>query len=210
MEGMMRPGELRRAIEGWVVANSGHEADRDYLGMSQISRCPAELYGGLVTGREAPGAGLSALFREGYLHQADLERCLKSLGILAPGRELVADWDPRFRGHTDGELVDADGAVELLELKSLTGDRFAWVRDENRCFEEHFDQVQMYLLYGGYARGMVLYKCRESGRVWPVPVRGDVERQALLVNKARAVLAAVDAGRRPACTCGRHNSGLGK
>ena len=206
----MRPGELRRAIEGWVVANSGHE-ERDYLGMSQISRCPAELYDALVNGREAPGPGLSALFHEGYLHQADLERCLGELGLFGPGREVVADWDPRFRGHTDGELCEPCGTVELVEFKSVGGDRFQFVREENRCFEDHFDQVQMYLLYGGYERGMVVYKCRESGRVWPVPVRGDAERQAQLETKARLVLAALDEGRRPACTCGRHeNNGFGK
>lgn len=207
----MRPGELRRAIEGWVVANSGHEADRDYLGMSQISRCPASLYDDLSGGRPGPGPGLSALLREGYLHQGDLERCLGELGLFRPGRELVAAWDCRFRGHTDGELVDGDGVVELLEIKSLNAERFAWVREENRCFEEHYDQVQMYLLHGGYERGMVVYKCRESGRVWPVPVRGDAERQAQLETKARLVLAALDEGRRPACTCGRHeNNGFGK
>ena len=198
----MKPGELRRAIEAWTVRNSGHDAERSYLGMSQIARCPAELYDDLVDGREAPGPGLCALFHEGYLHQYDVERCLGDLGLFGPGRELVAEWDARFRGHTDGELLDEP--PELLEIKSVNAERFTWVREENRCFEEHYDQVQMYLLHGGYERGMVLYKDRENGRVWPVPVRLDLKRARELVEKARAVLRAVDEGRRPRCTCGRH------
>lgn len=199
----MKPGVLRRAVEEWTAEHCGWE-ERAYLGMSQIGKCPRQLFDDLVEGREVPGVRGAMLCYEGLLHEADLIGRLEAMGLYAPGRELVAAWDERFRGHTDGELVCEGEEAELLEIKSVTAAKFERVREQGRAFDEHYDQAQMYMLYGAYERGVVLYKCRESGRVWPVPVRADPERQVELERKAGSVLACVDKGWRPLCECGRH------
>lgn len=202
-EGSVKPGTLRRLVENWTCNNNGMEV-RDYLGMSQIGRCAVELYEELRNGRPGLGVRGSLGCYEGLLHQRDLLARLEAMELYRPGRVLVAPWSERYRGHTHGELVDpATGAVELLVIKSVTVRRFEEVRDMGRPVAMEGDQVQAYMCYGGYERAMILYKCRETGELWPVPVRSDKERQIRLNEKAAAVLRAVDCGIAPRCGCAR-------
>jgi hypothetical protein len=78
------------------------------------------------------------------------------------------------------------------------------VANGRRALRADFEQAQCYMKYGGYAGAMVIYKCRESGKIFPIQVSPNEEVQARLEVKARAVLAAADAGQEPVCTCGRH------
>ena len=194
----MEPRELRRALEKWTEENSGFE-ERGYLGMSQIWRCPAGLYDDMVNGRRRFRGRAARMCYEGLLHERDMLERLQELDLYTPGRELVAGWDERFRGHTDGEINGL-----LLEMKSTTLERFEQIRQENRAPQRNYEQVQMYLLYGEYEKGVVIYKCRETGEVRPVMVWPHEPTQRRLEEKARAVLAGVDGGERPGCECGRH------
>jgi len=199
----MEVQELRRGVERWTWEHSGWE-ERGYLGMSQIWRCPAELYDFLVDGRGKPGGRQARYCYEGYLHQRDMMARLEGMEVLnGSGRELAAEWDERFRGHTEGELEDGT----LLEVKSVSTERFAVVKERKRAAQSHYEQVQMYMLYGGYEEAVVVYKCRETGEVWPIKVWAHEPTQRRLEDKARAVLAAVDVGERPVCGCGRHGVG---
>lgn len=199
----MEPRDLRRRLERWTRVNSGWVKDRGYLGMSQIWRCPAELYDRMLNGRDAWGAAARYCY-EGYLHEGDMRKRLEGLGVYGEGRELVAEWDSRFQGHTDGELLWEGEAARLLELKSVSREKFGQVKKSNRALQPHYEQVQMYMRCGGYEEGVVVYKCRETGEVWPVLVWAHEPTQERLVGKARDVLAAVDGGERPECECGRH------
>lgn len=195
----LEPKELREDLERWTEEHCGWEEDRDYLGMSGISECPAELYDRLVDGR-GPVFGRAARLRyEECLHKRDLVKRLEGLGSYEPGCEVVADFDERFQGHTDGEVAGL-----LLDVESVTRRDFKEVRARNRALQGHYEQVQCYLRYGGWERAVVLYKCRETGEVRPIMVWPHFETQERLERKAREVLEAVDRGERPACECGRH------
>jgi len=175
-----------------------HE-DRRYLGMSAIGKCARFLYGELVNGREAPSEKSKRYFHEGYLHERDVIERIAEVGVAVEhhNRELIAPFDDRFRGHIDGEIEG-----DLLEIKSVDDERFCRVMDSGRPFEEHMDQVQMYMRYGGYVRALLVYKCRNTGDVLVKKIERDERRGSALEQKAMAILAAVDAGEPPACTCG--------
>lgn len=172
--------------------------DRDYLGMSAIAKCMRFLYDGLVHGRAAPSPKSLRYCHEGYLHEHDVIERLVNAGMKVENRqrELVAPFDGRFRGHIDAEIEGT-----LIEIKSVNDDRFAQVMDDGP-FGEHLDQVQMYMRYGGYAHAVIVYKSRDTGDIWTEDVTMDDERGVILEEKAKAVLAMVDRGERPACTCG--------
>jgi hypothetical protein len=176
-----------------------HE-DRHYLGMSAIGKCARFLYGEMVHGREVPSEKSKRYFHEGYLHERDVIERLAKVGIEVKNhnRELVAPFDDRLRGHIDGEIEG-----DLLEIKSLDDERFYRVMDSGRPFEEHVDQVQMYMRYGGYERALLVYKCRNTGDVLVKGITRDERRGLELEQKAMAILAAVDVGCSPVCTCKR-------
>jgi hypothetical protein len=172
-----------------------------YLGMSQIGRCPQALAAAMLSARgpQLPGVPRLRVWHEGYLHERDiLERLgLGGLPILDCQRELVAPWDARFRGHIDGSL---DGV--LIEVKSVASPTFQEIL-RGGLPTYHLYQVQAYLRYGGYPRAWVIYKKREDGDLWINEMRPDPLIGEMVEEKARLILAAVDAGVWPECTCGR-------
>jgi hypothetical protein len=174
--------------------------DRHYLGMSAISKCPRSLYNDLVNGRPQSSLKSARYYHEGYLHEHDIvARLIESgLAVMNCQRELIAPWDERlrFRGHIDGEL---DGV--LLEIKSVNDERFVSVMNDGP-FDEHCDQCQMYMRYGGYARAIIVYKCRNDGDLWIEEVARDDQRGLFLEEKARGILVMVDRREPPRCTCG--------
>jgi hypothetical protein len=191
--------QVKQALVEWTVAHSGFE-DRSYLGMSQISECPRVLYDQLVNGRTFD-VGHHLMCYAGYLWEKDVKARLRELGMYAEfsEREVVAEFDERFRGHTDGDLRDGS----LLEIKSTTQERIERIRETQRIPTRHFEQVQMYLRHGGYGRAMVVYIARDTDELYVAQVRPVPEVADKLDRKARDVLAAVEAGVAPLCTCGR-------
>lgn len=200
---MVRPVELRKLLEDTRIFAEFEE--RDYLGISQIWKCPRELYLDLVNGRERPGIQLARLFHEGYIHEADVLEQLEAAGVEVwnTGREVTAPWDGRFRGHIDGEVAgEVEGERQLLEIKSVTREKFELVM-RHGPLKRHLDQARMYLRYGDYERGLIVYKEREGGDIWVCEVWRSEEREIGLEEKARHVLLGVDEGISPGCECGR-------
>jgi len=198
----VRAGEIRQLLECDRVLDEWDDS-RTYLGMSRIGECPRRLYEDFVDGRERPGIAGLRYCHEGYLHEADIVGRLEKAGIPVAnrGRELVAPFDPRFRGHIDGEI-----GGDLLEIKSVTPEKLNEVR-LNGPLPAHRDQAQIYMRYGRYGQAWIVYKARADGSVWVCSIRRDDRRGAELEDKARAILAAVDAGQPPACECGRCEAG---
>jgi hypothetical protein len=138
-------------------------------------------------------------FHEGYLHERDVIERLEAAGVpvLNRQRELVAEWDERFRGHIDGE-VDGD----LLEIKGLEdGQALDNVRKMGPRSRDR-SQVQAYMRYGEYYRALIVYKVRSNGEMWVCWLRRDDEMGEEIERKARMVLQAVDDDQAPECTCG--------
>lgn len=196
----MKAGELRRLLEG--VTDAVWE-ERDYLGMSRIGECPLQLYRDMRSGRRRPsGAGMRYCY-EGYLHERDILYRFETQGvpITDKGAELVAPFDERFRGHVDGVARMDGDEPELIEVKSVSTEMFERIRSHPRPAD--LDQVQIYLRYGEWERGNLIYKCRSNGKIWVAPILRRDELGEELEAKAQLVLRAVDEGIPPACRCGR-------
>jgi len=199
MDTAMNANEISDQLLTWTIKNSGAE-QRQYLGMSAISSCPAEIYRWMTHGRYwETSAHLSCY--SGYLFESDIKHRLMAIygGRLKPGRELVADFDPRFVGHTDGELDDL-----LLEIKSVTNEKLERIRHiDRRIPRNNYEQVQCYMRHGGYQWAVVVYVARDTGALWAADVPYSVSVAERLDEKARSILAAVDANVAPKCACGR-------
>jgi len=167
--------------------------------MSQIGQCPRKVFNDLVNGHQRPSNQGRRYCHEGLVHEQDIIERLEGAGVpvLNQGMELVAGFDERCIGHIDGE-VDGD----LLEVKSCTRAAFDNVRWRG-AKRRHEEQVQLYLRYGEYERGLIVYKCRDTGEIWVIEVKRDDEAGRMLEERAKAILRAVDQGVAPGCTCGR-------
>lgn len=204
--------EVQSLLIEWTVANSGAE-DRRYLGMSGISKCPLYLY------RQMTGTRVWTMQEHlncysGYLFERDVKSRLVRIGVMKfsltsqpPGncgseRELIAEFDNRYRGHTDGETWEGD----LVEIKSTVQPALDRIVMDSRLPSAHFSQVQTYMRHGGYERALVVYVARDTGALHVEHIRFIPSTADRLDEKAKRILAAVDAGTPPACTCGRCNN----
>lgn len=191
--------QIATALIDWTVQHSGFE-ERAYLGMSSIGDCPRALYRQFVLGRSWNRAGHLMCYA-GYLWERDIKQRLGQIGLYADysEREVVASFDDRFCGHTDGELIDGS----LLEIKSVTQARLDTIRALGRIPTRHFEQVQAYLRHGHYERGIVVYVARDTDEIYVAHIKPNPEIADRIDRKARDILAAIDAGQEPLCTCGR-------
>ena len=199
----MNAAILRHALEDWTRANSGWGM-RPYLGMSQLDRCPALVYDQMTGNGHETGVLQAMAFYDSQVHKRDLIARLNAVGMYAPIEEIVAPWDDRFRGHPDGQVVTQSSRA-VLQIHTMVGDKFEELREHGYPRQAHYYQVQLYMLYGGLGEACILYKCRETGRVWPIAVVAQRSVQEDLEGRARRLLAAVDANRKPTCVCGRCN-----
>lgn len=196
---MIKTTDLEEKITAHLSKRSGLKLRKQYLGMSQIWKCPRVLYQAWFEGA-APDEFAHRMAYTGHMHEWDVFDRLREMGEAAlKRRELVASWDDRLRGHTDGEMVWGD----LLEIKSVSAHKFEMVDYHGRALHEHADQVQLYMLYGGYHWTWMVYVNRETFEHRVMRIIFDPARAERLVMKAKRVLAAIDAGVAPECECGR-------
>ena len=195
----MKPYEMEEEIFAHLRKKSGLIRDRKYLGMSQIGRCPVVMSRNWFGGVDGSDFHHRMAYT-GYLHEWDVLTRLREMGIARlDRRELVAGFDDRLRGHIDGVTEWGD----LLEIKSVSAHKYETVLYHGRALHEHNEQVQLYMLYGGFRYGWFIYVNRESfeHKVIRVPFFRDVAYR--LEEKAKRVLAAIDAGVEPQCECGK-------
>lgn len=192
----MSASQLSTQLVQWTVQNSGAE-HRDYLGMSQIGRCPLELYHQLLKGR-AWNAQDHFYCYLGYLFENDIRTRLQGLdpARLGPGRAF-SDFNGRFQGHTDGEW---DG--QLLEIKSVTASRLAPIRAAHRVPIQHYQQSQIYMHYGRYQYATLIYIARDTGVIYVTSLAYRDYLADQLKLKAATILEAVDYQSPPDCECG--------
>lgn len=196
---MIKPQELEAKIVANLSQRSGLQTRRAYLGMSQIWKCPRVLFEAWHNGVDTTEFSHRMAYT-GYMHERDVLDRLREMGVATlTRREVVADFDDRLRGHTDGEMSWGD----LLEIKSVSAHRFEMVVYHNRALFEHVDQVQLYMLYGKFEWCWFIYVNRETFEHKVMRVAFNPKRAAQLVEKAKRVLAAVDAGVLPDCDCGK-------
>src|SRR5579871_1639310 len=201
MAAVVSVGEIGKMLRAETVRASGHETERDYLGMSQISRCPRALYEELLTGRKPVDEDRHLLFYTGYLFERSIKERLQACGLMHPVSErlVYAVFDRRFRGHTDGELADG----RLLEIKSTICRKLEEIKESRRLPMPHYMQVQCYLRHGIYESAVMVYAARDTGAIWTMEIEQDFRTGERCDRKARAVLACVDQRLPPSCECRR-------
>ena len=196
----MNTEEMLVRINDGLRRRSRFETDRTYLGMSTIGRCPRVLYFNFVNGI-SPTMDAHRMAHVGYLFEGDAKERLTLDGIYQPARvaEIVAPFDSRFRGHPDGETADGD----LAEIKSLSDEAYVRLIQTGRLKSDSYYQIQTYLLYGPWTNAVVFAINRDTFQHYVLSVSKDTRAGQKMEHKAKAVLAAIDARRPPACECGR-------
>ena len=197
----MKHDDILTSINLQIEAESGLDQHRPYLGISKIGNCPRETYNEYVNGQGAPTEAAHRFCFAGYEHERSVLSLLQRSGVGCTnnGYEVVAPFDARLRGHIDGLTTGG----ELLEIKSLSRDKFDRVQADQRVINKHFAQVQLYMRYGGWRMAYVIYRDRDTYRHMVLPVPYQPGTAAHLESKAKAILAAIDAGTPPPCECGR-------
>jgi len=186
-------------VQDYIKAHAKYDTQRNYLGMSGIGRCPRQLYENFLSPTQPTEETYRSCYL-GYLWEREAKIILQGAGVFEfdSERELIAPFDPRFIGHTDGETAQGD----LLEIKSVTQRAMDKIKSENRIKRAHFYQVQTYLRYGDYRQALVTLVCRDPMEFHFIPVPRVESVGESMERKAKTVLAAIDARSRPACECG--------
>lgn len=198
----MNAQTIQNEITKAIIAKSGLEQHRDYVGFSKIGNCPLQIYREFMSKQKTTTTESDHRFcYAGYHQEDDIAGILESAGILAPGTrntQIVSSISPIFKGHIDGLTIGG----ELIEIKSVNGERFERIRSKQKCDYRHFIQVQLYMRYGGMPCAFVIYRNRDTYEtlVLRVPyvkgVADDLEKKAL------EILDAIKNETAPACTCG--------
>src|SRR5262245_2638291 len=139
----MEAKELEVKLMQSLRAMSGLEKHRPYLGMSGISKCSRRLYQEFTQGRLPPRDRDYYYCWSGYLFERAI---LDLLGAKRQEVEVIASWDSRFQGHIDYVLSEQAGV--LLEIKSITFEKFLRLQESGRPDEANVAQVQMYMRHG--------------------------------------------------------------
>ena len=196
---MIKPRELEEQINAFLRKKSGLNQNRRYLGMSQIGRCPQQIYNGYTRGVDMSDFHHRMAYT-GYLHELDVLQRLREMKIaVLDRREVVADFDDRVRGHIDGLTSWGD----LLEIKSVTTSKYELICQQGRPLHEHADQATMYMRFGGWQYCWFIYVNRETFEHRVIRLAFDARRAERLVEKARRILAAIDSQHAPECECGK-------
>lgn len=190
---------IQNAIDTYIKEHSNFDTKRAYLGMSRLSECPRKIYNEYLYGSTVH-ENTYRMSYAGYEQERCILEMLTGSGVARTvKRELVAPFDERLRGHIDAELVEGD----LLEIKSVSMERFQKVSREHRPLLSHAVQVQMYMRYGGYRRAFLVYRNRETYEHLVLEVLPDLTMQRKYEEKASRLLDAIDQRQVPECVCGR-------
>lgn len=199
----MKAERMQYLINSYMQEYSGLDQHRDYLGISKVALCPKQAILEYRNGVGQPSEFAHRMCYAGYEQEAEIMKIMLGANISKElkSNEVVAPFDSRLRGHVDGETVDG----ELLEIKSVSTHKYQAVSGRNWALRNHFIQVQLYMRYGPWKNCFIVYRCRETYEHHVVHVQYS-ERQAFqFENKAKLLLAHIDADTIPACDCGRHN-----
>ena len=171
---------------------------RDYVGISNIGKCPRQAYKDLVHGFTDTDFAHQMSYA-GYLYEQDAIARMMATGFLRNTRpqEVVCPKNPIIRGHIDGESTLGD----LIEIKTVTKQKFKILQFHGRPLHEHVDQVQLYMRYGGWLNCIMIYICRETFEHKVFDVRYDLIWAETLEEKMLDLAEAVRTMQPPACTC---------
>lgn len=198
----MNAQEIQHQIDQYIVNHSGLDQHRDYLGISKIADCPRKAYREYFDGVSLSEEAHRMCFT-GYEQETNILVMLVGMGVAKllreDEKEVVAPFDNRLRGHIDALTCEGD----LLEIKSVSLNKFQGILASGKAPRRNYIQVQLYMLYGRWAKTFIVYRCRETYEhtVLYVPFNG---MQALkFQQKAARLLESIDSKVEPECECRR-------
>ena len=197
---MIEVDSFTQTVTDYIHAHSGLETRRPYVGFSGAGKCPRRVYRDYFGGVDISDVSQRMCYA-GYMFEREARNILEGCGMVRPGsqRKIVSDFSENFHGHTDGETVWGD----LLEIKSVTENKFSDICRKEKALFEHFRQVQLYMHYGGYKRCWFFYISRETFQNKIIMAHYS-QRVALEgIAWGKAMLEAVETMTEPACVCGR-------
>jgi len=198
--------ELEKSLVNYIVAHSGHDGKRSYIGLSGIGDCPRAIYLRHVHGEEPPSVAQHLKFKRGYEAEEAIIRYLRGLGLYRAG-ETIRLYDGLVQGHTDGRIRASSDRIgdSLLEIKSVAvPEHFP---EGERVPLRVYWQTTAYMHYLGRRYCHVIYLACSSGepRLYGVSYRPGLGRQ--IEDKVNGLVEAVRACQIPACSCGRCGAG---
>ncbi len=181
-----------------IRKHSNLDHHRPYLGMSGIGQCPLRIYRNFIGGVNFDDAAHRKSY-QGYMYETHIKTILAEAELFRPAseREIVAAFDSRFCGHTDGSDLYGD----LVEIKSMNRTKYEKVQTSGRLLYDHYWQVQCYMQYGGYRKANVWIVNTETFELQRIIVNGDRKVWQAIDEKAKGILQSIDTEVEPACTC---------
>lgn len=127
--------------------------ERSYFYVSEVSKCPRQIYYSVKGFPKPPLDGQSARrMAVGDDVHRRIVGALFSLGI-AVAAEVPIPPNPLFRGRADA-LVSLGGETYVVEIKSVHPYNFD--QASTRPLRDHYLQLQLYLHFLGIPRGIIL------------------------------------------------------
>jgi len=182
-----------------IEKESGLELARTYLDISKIAGCPRAAVNEYNSGLTPTPTGHRMAYA-GYEQERSIARLLCNAGVFqegSAGREVVAPFDDRLRGHIDGLTINN----ELLEIKSLSIKKFEMLQAANLPLKNHVVQTQLYLRYGHWKKAFLIYRCRDTYEHAVMPITYNEDMAVRYERKAKQILQAIDDCVLPPCTC---------
>lgn len=218
-----------KQVDATLRAGMNRHEERQYLGMSNAGGCPRAAYWSMVDPKP-PDRALTWYGFTGYGHEAMVKALLGAKvdavqtlldfsdskirefvgsNIYLASKEIIADFDPRYRGHLDLPMADM-----FVEIKSVGFKKWVFLVEQENGAKRNLAQVQAYMRHGGYDRCVLVYVARDVPHwdlyksingVYPpffcLNVYPEPSWQDQLDEKAKMILAAVDTEEPPECTC---------
>jgi hypothetical protein len=189
-----------------MESNSGYQSSREYLGMSKLSDCPRKVVREVLTGIPASDL-MHRMSMRGYAVQNAVTPIYEKAGLIVPGsagKEIVAEFTELkghypFRGHVDGVLAAGNG---ILEIKSVTAEKFNRRREVRKADPNHYKQVQAYMHFGHYQECVLVYWNVETFEDYPLFLTHYPQVGYDLEAKAVKILKYIGLKELPDCECG--------
>lgn len=188
--------DLQKALVNYTVKNSGHEARRGYIGLSEMGLCERVIYEHYRHGlRDDGGVQQRLVNKISFELEAALIARLKAIGVYQPGKTISLS-EGLVQGHTDGQIGD-----DLLEIKTVALEEHFPV--DGHLPRKIFYQVQGYMHYTGLKNALVVYLARANGALLVVSVRYQEAIGREIAGRVERLQRAVREVKVPMCSCGR-------
>lgn len=121
-------------------------------------------------GKDEPGYQGMRYMEAGTDRHARFEKLLTLLDEEAVVEEEFWSQDPPVHGFIDGQ-VEWNNVDWIIEFKGTGAGSFKKIRASGKPKPYHLIQMGLYMYIKGYSHGMLVYECRDTFKLFAVPVK---------------------------------------